>query len=309
MVIRIIFSIVILFLALLPSASQDIIQKYSGEKIEVLIVDISPGVIKYRKFDQQQGPVFSIAREQVEKIIYENGKITTFEQKEITEKSYKNEQDTNRAKPPPTFGWHIGFGASDLYGDILGSKIQLASAIGVSFTLPVGRNNTFFLEADVLSLGCGFEDMDIIFDDGTRLVITDANEDLGYLGLLIMDRFFFNANRNYFIEGGVYGSFLVNASTAGNAEITDTSGVVTSGAFEDDLLDLYKSYDFGLALGFGGRIPLDKKGKWHLTAGARFYYGLTNIADISFPGFEDYSESNIYGLIFVGVDIPTRSSQ
>ena len=57
MVIRIIFSIVILFLALLPSASQDIIQKYSGEKIEVLIVDISPGVIKYRKFDQQQGPV------------------------------------------------------------------------------------------------------------------------------------------------------------------------------------------------------------------------------------------------------------
>ena len=309
MVIRIIFSIVIVFLALLPSASQDIIQKYSGEKIEVLIVDISPGVIKYRKFDQQQGPVFSIAREQVEKIIYENGKITTFEQKEITEKSFKNEKETNQAKPSPTFGWHIGFGASGLYGDILGSKIQLASAIGVSFTLPVGRNNTFLLEADVLSLGCGFEDMDIMLPDTTRVVITDANEDLGYIGLLIMDRFFFNAGRNYFIEGGVYGSFLINASSAGDVEITDKFGSVTSGVVDENLLEYYQSFDFGFAFGFGGRLPLDKKGKWYLNAGARFYYGLTNIIDTSIPDFEDYSESNIYGLIFVGVDIPTKSSK
>ena len=296
-------------MALLPAAAQDIIQKHTGEKIEAVIVDISPGVIKYRKYDQQQGPVFSIAREQVAQIIYENGKIHTFDQKKTPEKLNVSDPRANQAKPSPTFGWHIGFGASDLNGDITGNKIQLASAIGASFTLPAGRKNTFLIEADILSLGCGFEDLDIILDDGSRLVITDANEDLGYIGLLIMDRFFFNAGRNYFIEGGAYGSFLINASTAGNAEITDTSGVVTSGAFEDKLLDLYKSYDFGLAVGVGGRLPLDKKGKWHLTAGARFYYGLTNITDISFPGFEDYRESNIYGLIFVGVDIPTKSSQ
>jgi len=309
MVSRFTISFIILLFMATAAGAQDIIFKRTGEEIQAIVVDISPGVIKYRKFDQQQGPVFSIAREQVEKILYENGKTTTFEQNEITEKLSLNEQKTKQTRPSPTFGWHIGFGASDLYGDIAGSKIQLASTIGVSFTLPVGRNNTFLLEADVLSLGCGFEDMDATLNDGTRLVITDANEDLGYIGLLIMDRFFFNAKRNYFIEGGTYGSFLVNASTAGNAEITDTSGVVTSGDFEDSLLDLYKSYDFGLALGFGGRIPLDKKGKWHLTAGARFYYGLTNITDISLPGFEYYSESNIFGLIFVGVDILTKSSK
>jgi hypothetical protein len=59
----------------------------------------------------------------------------------------------------------------------------------------------------------------------------------------------------------------------------------------------------------GGRIPLDKNNKWHLTAGVRFYYGLTNIADIQIPGFESYSEYNIFGLVFVGVDIATRSSK
>lgn len=294
---------------MIVAEGQDRIIKYDGETIEAIIVDIAPGVVKYRKYEQPQGPVFSVALSQVEKVVYEQGKTVVFSRPEQEKIQPGPEDRMVPQKPSPVFGWHIGFGASNLYGDISGNNIQLASAIGVSFSLPLGNNNFLMAEADVLSLGCRFDNMDITLNDGTRLVITEANEDLGYISLFVADHYFLNRDRNFFIEGGLYGSFLISATSSGNAEITDTAGIIISGAFDDDLLYFYKTYDFGLTAGLGGRIPLDKKGKWHLTALARFSYGLTNIADVGLPGFEGYRESNIFGLIFVGVDIPTRPSQ
>lgn len=291
------------FTALFADA-QDIIRKHSGEEIPAIVVDITPGVVKYRKFEKQIGPIYSIARSKVESILYESGKFIVFEDEAPAELPPAGNDFPVQQKPSPTIGWHIGLGASDLYGDIMGNSMQFATALGAAFTLPVGRNNALMLEADLLSLGCGLEDFSYYESDSSLVEFSKLRQDMGYISLLLSDRFFFNNGRNYYIEGGFYASFLMNASISGEASITDTLGVVTNGALEDTMLDLYKSYDLGLAAGLGGRIPLDKKNKWHLTAGARFYYGLTNIAEF----LPDYSESNIYGMIFVGVDIPTRSS-
>ena len=200
--IRALFFAVILLIGVFPLGAQDIIHKYTGETIEAVVTDISPGVIKYKKNDQQTGAIYSIAREQVEKIVYESGKIVTFEKAKPAEELPDSIMISKLSKPSPTFGWHIGLGGSDLYGDISGNKMQFASAIGATFTIPTGRTNTIMLGADILSLGCRFDDIDITLDDGTRLVITDANENLGYLSLLVVDRIFLNANRNYYLEGG-----------------------------------------------------------------------------------------------------------
>lgn len=287
--------------------AQDIIHKHSGETIEATIVDISPGVIKYRKFNDAQGPVYSIAREQVEMIIYASGKTTRFEKEEKQEKLPEAGTLEPMVRPSPILGWHIGIGPSSIYGDIAGARARLASAVGAEFLLPFGKNNGVLLGADVLSLGCNYEDIDEILNDGTRVVITNSSEDLGYLSILIGDRYFLNDGRNYYLEGGVYGSFLMNAFISGDAEITDTSGLVTSGSFNDQLFDYYKAYDLGMLAGVGGRIPLGASKKWHLLVGARFYYGLTNIWDLeNIPGSDDYTESNIFGFVFVGIDILTR---
>lgn len=287
--------------------AQDIIHRHTGETIEATIVDISPGVIKYKKYGDPQGPVYSIAREQVEMIVYADGKITRFEKEEEQEELPEAGSQEPIIRPSPTFGWHIGIGTSSIYGDIAGARARLASAIGVDFLIPFGKNNGILLGADVLSLGCSFEDIDEILDDGTRVVITNSSEDLGYLSILVADRYFLNRDRNYYFEGGFYGSFLISAFINGDAEITDTSGIVTSGSFNDQLFDFYKAYDLGILAGVGGRIPLGGSKKWHLLVGARFYYGLTNIWDPEImPGSEDYIESNIFGFVFVGVDIPTR---
>ena len=292
----------------LASASQDIIYRNNGEEIRAVVLEISPGVVKYLKYDHRQGPVFSIAREQCEKIIYENGRVVTFDKPVKKIKSGKTENRPLPVRKSPLLGWHIGLGASTLYGDIENNKPLLASSIGVSVTLPFARNNSLLLQADLLSLGCSFHDMDYLDEsDSSRVSITNAVEDLGYIGLMLMNRYFFNSDFNYYIEGGLYGSFLVNARMQGDVEITDTLGQVSSGSFNEQLIDIYDVFDFGVAAGLGGRIPLDKRKKWHLTLGMRFYYGLTNIIDTGIPLLNEYRESNIYGLVFLGLDIPTKS--
>ena len=313
MKIKVLTIIIFALLCVSGATGQDIIKKHNGETLEALIVDISPGVIKYRKFDKPHGSVYSIARDQVEMITYQNGKSVSFEDDgEDGVIPLETKPSSAPPKASPLFGWHLALGGSNLYGDIEGSKWQLASSIGATLTLPIGKTNTLLFGFDILSVGCKFEDMDVTFNDGTRVIITNANQDMGYLGLVVMDRFYINAKKNYFIEGGGYGSFLVNASTAGDIQVTDTLGRVESGSFNETLVDFYQVFDFGLIAGLGGRLPLGKSAKWHLTIEARFYYGLSDIANpdpsVYGPEWEDYRESNIYGLIFVGVDIPTKSS-
>ncbi len=297
------------FFTSLAVSGQDVILKKTGEEIQAIIIDVSPGVIKYKKFENQDGPIFAIAREQVDKILYQDGKTETFKQEEPEEIKRPDEQRQIEVplKPAPVLGFHMGYGASNFSGDIQGNKTLFASTLGATFTLPVGNRFSFLFGLDILSIGCGYEDLDYIdHTDSSRVIITGAREDLGYINLIVMPRLFLNAKRNYFIEGGVYGAFLLTARLSGEAEITYSTGQVESGAFEDDVLNFYDTFDFGIAAGFGGRIPLGKKGKWHISAGARFYYGLANILNTSLF-VENTSVSNIYGLIFVGADLQTKS--
>ena len=83
--------IVLALLCVYGATGQDIIKKRNGETIEAFIVDISPGVIKYRKFDKPHGSVYSIARDQVEQITYQNGKSVTFEEEEEQKEPVKQE--------------------------------------------------------------------------------------------------------------------------------------------------------------------------------------------------------------------------
>lgn len=308
---RILTFIILLLFAGLSAGAQDIILKKTGEEIKAIVVDVSPGVVKYKKFENQQGPIFAIAREQVDKIIYQSGKAQDFEEETpepITPMS--EEQAMMPAKASPILGFHMGFGASNLKGEITGSKTQLASTLGATFQFPVGNYFSFLLGIDLLSIGCGFEDIDYIdHTDSSRIVITNAREDLGYFSLILLPRVYLNKKRNFFVEGGVYGSVLFGATMSGEAEITYASGEVESGAFSDEINNFYKVFDFGVAAGGGGRIPIGKKGKWHITAGARMYWGLSNIIDTDIPGFENYTEFNIYGLVFVGADLQLGKSK
>ena len=62
--------------------SQDVIIKRDGEKIQANVIEITSETIKYKKHEQDDGPIRNINIYDVDEIIYENGEWEKFEQNE-----------------------------------------------------------------------------------------------------------------------------------------------------------------------------------------------------------------------------------
>lgn len=73
--------ILVFFVTLLISKlsfSQDIITLKTGEQIRTKIMEVGQSEIKYKKFDNQNGPVYIVVKSDVDGITYENGTKDTF---------------------------------------------------------------------------------------------------------------------------------------------------------------------------------------------------------------------------------------
>jgi len=70
-------SSIILIIALsiisLNSYSQDIIYNIDGSKIEAKVEEVGKSEVKYRKFDNTDGPVYVLPKREIMMITYENG--------------------------------------------------------------------------------------------------------------------------------------------------------------------------------------------------------------------------------------------
>ncbi len=79
--------------------SQDIIIKKTGDEVKVKIVEIGINEIKYKRFDFQDGPVYTISKADVVLIKYENGVNEV-----ITSGSNNSNTNTTQTTvvPPPT---------------------------------------------------------------------------------------------------------------------------------------------------------------------------------------------------------------
>jgi len=60
--------------------AQDIIVTTKSEKITAKITEVDVEVIRYKQFDYQDGPIYTIKKSEIASIIYENGSVMTFEQ-------------------------------------------------------------------------------------------------------------------------------------------------------------------------------------------------------------------------------------
>lgn len=61
---------------------QDVITKTDGSSLQVKVTDIEDAVIKYKKFDNQEGPTYSINKKDVVTIAYKNGSVDKFSEEE-----------------------------------------------------------------------------------------------------------------------------------------------------------------------------------------------------------------------------------
>jgi hypothetical protein len=81
------------------SWSQDAIMKRDGSKIDAKVVEITSTTIKYRNFDQPDGPLRNIAINDVQEIIYENGTWEKFEKTAKVETTESTEKVQPTRKP------------------------------------------------------------------------------------------------------------------------------------------------------------------------------------------------------------------
>ncbi len=68
-----ILTIAVALLMVALAHAQDKIQLRNGNEIKAVVLDVTPNVVKYKRFENQSGPTYSIPRDQVAIITYENG--------------------------------------------------------------------------------------------------------------------------------------------------------------------------------------------------------------------------------------------
>lgn len=73
-------------MALLTFA-QDIIITSDAQKIEAKIMEVSKAEIKYKEWDNLEGPLFVMATSEISSVIYSNGKVVLYNQSSVTVKS------------------------------------------------------------------------------------------------------------------------------------------------------------------------------------------------------------------------------
>ena len=79
---KIIITLIVIISIALTAFSQDVITKKSGEDIHSKIIEVNQTEVKYKKFDNAEGPTFTITKTDILMIRYENGTNEVFNQQD-----------------------------------------------------------------------------------------------------------------------------------------------------------------------------------------------------------------------------------
>lgn len=182
-----ILSICTLFLfAITFSKAQDKIYKTSGEVLEAKVLEIGTTEIKYKTFTNQAGPTYTLPRNVVSKITYENGTTENFEQNAVSlnmpaAKRAQNvfvelggqglfftaNYDTRFGKARNGLGGRIGFGA-------IGVDNTNFVTVPVSLNYLLGEGKNFFEIGLGATYGKLSADEDSFFGSGDEIIGTLA---------------------------------------------------------------------------------------------------------------------------------------
>ena len=73
--------------------AQDIITKPNGEELKVKVLEVTQSDVKYKRFDQQDGPIFTISKADIFMVKYQNGSKDIFNEKISSGKSDVKQDD------------------------------------------------------------------------------------------------------------------------------------------------------------------------------------------------------------------------
>jgi hypothetical protein len=133
---------ILLFAFTFSSISQDIIYKTDGSKEEAKIILVGEREIQYKKFSNQDGPVYAVPKSDILLITYENGEYETLIKKENIEELTKPDPTKNFAKN--IISYHL----FDLvFGDFAFSYERILNNGQIGFKIPVAFGYDYYSDA------------------------------------------------------------------------------------------------------------------------------------------------------------------
>jgi len=145
--------LLILFLTIIFSNnfcfSQDIITKKTSESIQSKILEVTTTEIKYKKFDNPNGPIFTLPKSEVSMILYENGTKDFFNEEKVSEAvsapipSSTDFFAQGQSDASTYYKRYKGAGTGTLITGLLSPLVGLIPAIACSSTQPKETNLSY----------------------------------------------------------------------------------------------------------------------------------------------------------------------
>lgn len=219
------------------------------------------------------------------------------------EKSQKEKSKKNL--PSPLIEVWGGMGVMTAMGTASSTDFRMGGLFGVGVSIPISEQNN--IHAEIAYTFQGFKyNMDSITPNPDEkpdetYKLESAEQRFNYFKVIVMDKYFIDKKRMFYVNGGIYGAYLSQARYQLAYNIPDPDPyVINRQEVDDENKEDFNPYDFGVEGGFG--LRLGNKSTSNFTIEARASYGMMNIAkqDIG-------TGNNFYGVLKLGFDIPVRS--
>ena len=129
-----------------PIFAQDIIVTTDAKKIEAQILEVSKSEIKYKEYDNLDGPTFIISTDEISSIIYKNGKVVLYNQSEETssnegQKNTTSASDTSKTTQQENTATIFLLSGQIITGELLEMNNRYVACIenGTQKTIPASQ--------------------------------------------------------------------------------------------------------------------------------------------------------------------------
>lgn len=76
-------------MVLIGARAQDLLRKTNGDEIKVKVLEITTESVKYKKYTNIDGPLYTLSKKEIQEIVFENGDKEIFNKKRVTNDARK----------------------------------------------------------------------------------------------------------------------------------------------------------------------------------------------------------------------------
>lgn len=126
---KLFFSLLSLLFTTTLCFSQDVLTKKSGEDIKAKVLEVTSTEVKYKKFDNPNGPIFSVNKSDLIMVRYENGSKDMFNEAKKTEDIVPVNRDLFREGQADATRYYKGYKGAGT--GVMATSLLLSPLVGL----------------------------------------------------------------------------------------------------------------------------------------------------------------------------------